>query len=136
MSIKKQIVDICFLQETYSMQETYSRACVENIWRNEWGGRIVWSHGANYARGVAIVIKNGIDIQIEQEHSDDSGRLLLKAIIQGEPYVLINLYAPNAEEHQVHFYRFFENFYAKQGRTGWENNNRRIFQPFNEPDAG
>ncbi len=101
---KKNRVDICFLQETYSRQS------VSNVWRNEWGGKIIWSHGASNARGAAILLRNGLDIQIDEEFSDDSGRLLVvKAKIQGEPYLLINIYAPNDEKHQTHFYRFLKN---------------------------
>ena len=38
-------------------QETHSTVKDEIIWRNEWGGTIVFSHGTSQARGVVILFK-------------------------------------------------------------------------------
>ena len=35
----KQNSDICFLQETYSTEET------ENLWKSQWPGEIYFAHG-------------------------------------------------------------------------------------------
>ncbi len=69
--IKQKKIDICLLQETYCT------AKVENIWKNEWGGEILFSHGSNHARGVAILIKPGFDVEIKTVTRDNTGRMLL-----------------------------------------------------------
>lgn len=98
--VKSMKIDICFLQETYGTDE------VKHIWSNEWGGKIFFSNGTNHARGVAILIKPGSDIDATEIYKDNIGRiLLLKAIIQGTAFNLLNIYAPNAEDAQIGFYR-------------------------------
>ena len=67
--VKKQKIDICLLQETYSVQS------VENTWRNEWAGQIHFSHGSNHGRGVMLLIRPGFDAQVTDSYTDDSGRL-------------------------------------------------------------
>ena len=56
--IRKKI-DICFLQETHSTERD------ENIWRNEWGGEVKYSHGTSQARGVMILVKPGFDFTVD-----------------------------------------------------------------------
>ena len=38
-------------------QETHSSKFLESRWGNEWGSRIIFSHGTNLARGTMILIK-------------------------------------------------------------------------------
>ena len=91
--------DICFLQETHGTTE------VEHIWANEWGGKVLFSNGTNNARGVAILIKPKLDLEIVDTYSDNMGRIfLLKAKIQNTLFNLLNIYAPNGEEQQAPFY--------------------------------
>lgn len=40
---------IILLQETHSVKED------EVLWSNEWGAKIVFNHGNNYSRGVAVL---------------------------------------------------------------------------------
>ncbi len=96
--VKKMKMDICFFQETYCTSQ------VQNIWTNEWGGKILFSNGTNHSRGVAILIRPGLDIEIIDTHKDEIGRvLLLKVKIQNTLFNLLNVYAPNNEGNQVHF---------------------------------
>ena len=37
-------------------KEIYSEQKDENVWRNEWGGDIFFSHGSTHSRGVCILI--------------------------------------------------------------------------------
>ena len=98
--VKKNKYDICYLQETYSTTD------VENIWKNEWGGNILFSHGTSHARGVCILIKPGFDVNVSNMYTDNTGRYLLAEVtIQDTDFKLINIYAPNNEENQVNFYR-------------------------------
>ena len=102
--IKQKRLDICFLQETFCTTR------VENIWKNEWGGQIILSNGSNHARGVAILIKPGFDAQIMKVTKDDIGRMLLVDMkIQDTTFQLMNIYAPNSELNQLHFYNYIKN---------------------------
>ena len=40
----------------YFLQETYSEANDEIIWRNAWGVKIFFSHGNKHSKGVCILI--------------------------------------------------------------------------------
>lgn len=103
--LKQKKIDICLLQETYCTPK------VENMWRNEWGGKIFFSNGSNHARGVAVLIKPGFHAEILNDISDNIGRMLLLEIkIQDTPFKLINIYAPNSELGQFHFYHYLKNF--------------------------
>lgn len=59
--IKKNKVDVCFLQETYS-----SDNC-ENKWSMEWEGEMLFSHGTSHSRGVLILFRKGLDLDIERK---------------------------------------------------------------------
>lgn len=102
--IKKNKIDICLLQETYSTEQNF------NMWRNEWGGTIACSHGTNHARGVMLLIKPGFDVTVKDIHTDNIGRIILAdTIIEGTPFKILNIYAPNTEDQQLHFYGHLKN---------------------------
>ena len=60
--------DVIFLQETYSTPN------VELIWKSEWGGDIIHSHGTNHSKGVAILFNPKLDIRIGSSEADKNGR--------------------------------------------------------------
>ncbi len=98
--VKLNKFDICLVQETYSTNE------IENCWRNEWGGNILFSHGSSHARGVMMLIKPGFDAKVVDAHPDNIGRLLIaNMVIQDTKFTIVNIYAPNYEDNQVNFYR-------------------------------
>ena len=99
--IKKQLVDICLLQETFSTIQ------VENKWRNEWGGSVIFNHGSNHSRGTMILIRSGFDFVINNTVCDNEGRIIIvKAKWCDINVVVINLYAPTADSCR---FRYFEN---------------------------
>ena len=53
---RKNNADLIFLQETHS-----TKSC-ESQWKKEWGSSIIFSHGSANARGVAVLIRSGLDI--------------------------------------------------------------------------
>jgi len=78
----------------------------EATWKKEWGATLFCSHGANNARGVAILIRNNFDCTVEESIVDSDGRfIILKASISGDPTLLVNIYAPNRDNELVTFYR-------------------------------
>ena len=96
---RKRNVDIVFFQETHSKSDT------EVQWRNEWGTTILLSHGNSNSRGVAILLKKGIDCAINSKTIDPQGRYItLKAVIADQKYTLINVYAPNKDNDIVNFW--------------------------------
>ena len=97
-------MDVVFLQETYS--------CVQNLksWEAEWGGKMIGSHGTNHSRGVMILFKSKLDVNIEQIISDENGRYILaEALVEGEKFVFLNIYSPNDQTQQVQFLRGLSN---------------------------
>ena len=98
--LRKQKPDIVFLQETHSTRGN------EVLWKREWGATLFCSHGANNARGVAILIRNNFDCTVEESIVDSNGRfIILKVLLSGEPALLVNIYAPNRDNELVTFYR-------------------------------
>ena len=96
--LKKSKCDIAFLQETYSSKNE------ELKWTQEWGGTGLFVHGTKHSKGVAILFRKSIDIDILSIKQDTQGRfLVLKCKINDEPFNLINIYAPNRENEQVKF---------------------------------
>ena len=101
---RKQKADLIFLQETHSCKER------ETQWKKEWGAEILFSHGHTNARGVAVLIKKGFDIDIRLTQTDSIGRLiLLKAVIKEENYTIANIYGPNKDADAVKFYHNLSN---------------------------
>jgi len=89
------------------MQETHSSISDEEMWKNEWGSNIMFSHGANDARGVAILFPADIsDSSIEETWSDNNGRIcMVKIKAENDTVCLINVYAPtkNNQKPQLDF---------------------------------
>ena len=60
------------------------------------------SHGATSSEGALIAFSEGLEFNTTQEFTNQNGRyIVLHVDIQGNPYVLINYYAPNLETQQV-----------------------------------
>jgi len=71
---------------------------------------MIGSHGTNHSRGVVILFKPKLDVNIEQIISDKNGRYILaEALVDGEKFVFLNIYAPNDQTQQVRFLRGLSN---------------------------
>ena len=123
---RKMKSDIVFLQETHSMQE------VEKQWQREWGGKMLFSHGANNARGVMILVRNGFDFNVETVKIDKQGRfLVVKGKIQDVEYTVVNIYAPNKD---ACLRKFFDNLQRVLSDFGISNEDKVIIgSDFNCP---
>ena len=74
--------------------------------KTEWGGKIVSSHGSSHSRGVMILFKPRLDVDLEKITADNFGRCILAGtVIDGTKVVLVNIYAPNDATQQVVFLR-------------------------------
>ena len=80
----------------------YSCSCC--CWEAEWGGKMIGSHGTNHSRGVMILFKPKLDVNIAQIICDINGRhILAEASVEGEKFVFLNIYALNDQTQQVQF---------------------------------
>ena len=95
-------VDVVFLQETHITRS------LEKIIKNEWGGRVIFNHGTNQARGVAIMLAKNTDIKIQKVHKLHEGRSLIIEAKQDEKTILLcNVYVPN-EDNPDFFLKVFQ----------------------------
>ena len=98
--LQRHKCDIAFLQETYSCDKE------EVKWLNDWNGEGVYVHGTKHSRGVLTLFRRGLDYKILTIRKDIGGRfLILKVSLQDRILYLINVYAPNNENEQLHFFR-------------------------------
>ena len=71
---------------------------------------MIGSHGTNHSRGVIILFKPKLDVNIEQIISDKNGRYIIaEALAEGEKFVFLNIYVPNDQTQQVQFLRGLSN---------------------------
>ena len=97
--LSKEESNIIFLQETYSTPE------VENIWKSQWRGDIFFSHSSEHSRGVMILLKENFDCEVKVHREDEQGRfVILKSLTQSQPFVYVNIYAPNKVKDQCIFF--------------------------------
>ena len=98
--IHNQKTDIAFLQESFSAKEN------EKLWANEWGGKIVFSHGTAHGKGVMMLFNPEADIDLEQTLLDQDGRyIMVNGRVNDNDVSLINLYSPNKRTEQVKFFK-------------------------------
>ena len=94
----------------YFLQETYSEPGDENIWKKEWGGELFFSHGTKHSKGVCILINPIMQLQVEYQYSNNSGRIVLITIsLNGQKVTLCNIYAPNDQANQLPFLQELNN---------------------------
>ena len=85
--------------DIFLLQETHSSFDKENNWSNEWKGDIKFSHGSTNSRGVAILIRNNLNIETIKVSSDNAGRILIWELkIKGKLYAVVNIYGPNDDD--------------------------------------
>ena len=67
---------------------------------------MVYSHGSSHSRGVMILFKPRLDVDIGKITADNFGRCIVaETIIDGSKMALVNIYAPNDPTQQVVFLR-------------------------------
>ena len=91
----RSVADVLILQETHSVKE------VEQVWQNEWGGKIIFSHGSSNARGIAILVKVKSSLIFRNICSDIEGRYIITDIEEnGAIITCAAIYAPNKDSPQ------------------------------------
>ena len=65
-------------------------------------GSVIFLHGKSDARGVLVAFREAVDYQINLQHVDNNGRyIVFNLLIDGNPVIRINYYAPNYQADQV-----------------------------------
>ena len=95
----------------YFLQETFSDPSDESLWKNEWGGEIIFSHGTRHSRGVCILINPSVKKpKVVYSHCDASGRfILINLTVDCLELSLCNIYAPNNHADQLQFIQNLNN---------------------------
>lgn len=92
-TLRQSNFEFCLLQKTHSTEE------VGVLWQAEWGGEIVYNHGASNARGVAILVKRNSGFEILAEATDETARILILKIKNDlSTFLLVNVYAPTQDD--------------------------------------
>ena len=106
--LKKQKVQIIFLQETYTSKTE------ENQFLNDWGGPIYFSHGTKHSKGVMILVQNGFDLDVKKITNDKNGRfIILDTEIENITFIFANVYSPNVSSEQKVFSESLQNYLEK-----------------------
>ena len=88
----------------YFLQETFSDINDEALWKNEWGGEIIFSHGSHHSKGVCILIAPSLQLKIDYTYKNNSGRIvLINTTLKSLKLTLCNIYAPNGQSEQLEF---------------------------------
>ena len=97
------------------MQETHSSPESENIWINEWGGEIIYSHGSRNSRGVAVLLKTNLNVDFKKIKASHDGRFVfLDILIDDSPFKFLNIYGPNNINRQLNFFSQLKNLLLKE----------------------
>ena len=84
--------------EVVFLQETHSTPKVARYWASQWGGKIYYAHGTSNSRGVAILLKKNVPIEVHNVDLSEEGRyIILYTTFKGHKVALVNVYAPNED---------------------------------------
>ena len=90
-----------------SLQETYGDPSLEDVWRAEWGGEILFAHGFKPSKGAMILFKPSLNVDILEITTHKNGLFLVANInINQDDLCLVKLKydAPNDQNQQVNFF--------------------------------
>ena len=90
-------IDITLTQETHSTRQNIDK------WEKEWAGKSFWHSGkVPESSGVAILIKQNLNIETHTISKDEEGRIIsLTLTFENQNFQIINIYGPmkNSEKH-------------------------------------
>ena len=81
------------------LQETHCTDAMQSILAREWGGEGFFCNGTSDSRGVCILVRRGLNLDVKEIRRDDQGRFIfLKAVSDGNLILLGSVYCPNRDE--------------------------------------
>ena len=67
-----------------------------------WSGFTVFAHGKSDATGVLVAFREGVKYKVRAQYVRYNGRyIVLDALIDNNPVILVNYYAPNVDTDQM-----------------------------------
>jgi exonuclease III len=96
---RSRIFDVCKLNkfDCVFLQETHLNNVVHaQEWERHWGGKAYWSFGTPHSRGVGVLFRSNLPLNVNYFHHDLEGRLLVvDGSINSLDFRFINVYCPN-----------------------------------------
>ena len=94
------------------LQETFLTSKLIDTVKKEWDGTIINNlSNSTHSRGIAILFKKDLDIDIKNTISDKEGRrLLVNVTIQNQDYTIVTMYSPNICSKRIDFFKNTENW--------------------------
>ena len=84
------------------LQETYSTPDVEESWRKDWDGSMIFNHGTNHSRGVLLLFAHDIDLKVFEIVKDAEGRYIcIKCEMSGQKLIIGNFYFPTRDKENL-----------------------------------
>ena len=84
--------------DVFCIQETHATESSANLWKHEWGGPAYFDNGESNSRGVAILIRKGLNCTTKDPTSHNNGRFCAVTIRHEEKEVRIcNVYGLNGD---------------------------------------
>jgi exonuclease III len=81
------------------LQETFTTNGDMEYWKKSWPGPIFFSHGSTNSRGVAILLHQDLNVEIDNVVIDPNGRyLIIECCIADNNIALCNYYAPTSDK--------------------------------------
>ena len=106
--LNRQKCDIAFLQETFLTKD------MEQLVSRDWKGFCIFDHGTNHSRGVAIIIRKDLSVNICDKYFKCDGRgIALRLSFCGTVYLCLNVYAPAKNNEKEIFYSSLINWVQK-----------------------
>ena len=83
--------------------KTHSTKKDEMLWKVQWLGNIIFSHGSSNKKGVLFASRYFFECKLLSPEivDDDERYIILHIEIQGSSCILLNYYGPNNESNQV-----------------------------------
>ena len=102
--ISQVIYGACYFLGSKSYLTRLSDSSIENEWKFQRRGKMLFAHSTNHSRGVLILINDELHIEIKNVLQDSDGRyIVVEAVIQDSTFLLVNLYAQKTAVNNVGF---------------------------------
>lgn len=103
-------------RDIFCIQETHSVQGDEKLWKNEWGGKIIFNHGTSLSRGVCILFSPDLSFVVNNRWACNGGRTIILDICTSQRrFTLVCLYGPNQDDPD-----FFEVLNLKLSNFSWD----------------